>query len=247
MTNAKNDASILPPVSGTSLINVGSTERIISMATGFAFATWALRHLNKITALPILAVGGYMMLRGATGYCAVNTILRRNTATKKSDAVEASGTYIINKPRQDVYAFWRRLENLPLFMKHLYEVQQVDKNRSFWKVTIPGGFTTVSWNAEIVQDQPGEYLAWSSLPGSTIDNAGYVSFLDGPDNTTEIKARISYRLPGGDLGSVAAKLFNPFLQDIMLQDLDRFKQTIEGSNRYIKEKENAKKDVKASV
>ncbi|MEO5979049.1 MAG: SRPBCC family protein, partial [Chryseolinea sp.] len=174
------------------------------------------------------------VLRGATGHCHVNTILNRNTALKKSTAVEVSGTYIINKPRQEVYAYWRRLENLPLFMKHLAEVKQINEINSFWKVYIPGGLATISWKAEIIEDQPGELLAWSSLPGSSIDNAGTVSFVDAPNNSTEINARISYRLPGGDLGSLAAQLFNPFLKNIILADLERFKYNIEGGVHYVR-------------
>ncbi|MEO8471341.1 MAG: YgaP-like transmembrane domain [Chryseolinea sp.] len=232
MINA--NAAILPPVSGTSQVNVGAAERIVSVATGMLLATWGIKRMKKFSALPMIISGGYLVLRGATGHCHVNTILNRNTALKKSTAVEVSGTYIINKPRQEVYAYWRRLENLPLFMKHLAEVKQINEINSFWKVYIPGGLATISWKAEIIEDQPGELLAWSSLPGSSIDNAGTVSFVDAPNHSTEINARISYRLPGGDLGSLAAQLFNPFLKNIILADLERFKYNIEGGVHYVR-------------
>lgn len=232
MVNA--DAAVLPPVSGTSQINVGAAERILSVATGLAMAAWGMRNMKKIPALPMIISGGYLVLRGATGYCHINTMLNRNTALKKSTAVEVSGTYIINKPRQEVYAYWRRLENLPLFMKHLAQVRQLDETNSFWKVYIPGGLAAISWKAEIIEDQPGELLAWSSLPGSSVDNAGTVSFVDAANNATELKARISYRLPGGDLGSLAAQLFNPFLENIILADLERFKYNIEGGVHYVR-------------
>ncbi|MEJ7645820.1 MAG: SRPBCC family protein [Chryseolinea sp.] len=241
-----NESTLLPPIYGTSLINVGYTERILSVAMGFALTTSSLKKL-KLSSFPLLIAGGYMIIRGATGYCHLNTIIHRNTANKKSDAVEAEGSYIIEKPREEVYNYWRRLENLPLFMKHLAEVVQLDAKRSRWKVLVPGGFTTVSWDAEIVEDKAGEYISWSSLPGSTIDNAGSVSFVDAPGGTTQIKARIAYRLPGGDAGSLAAKLINPIMQAQLLGDLERFKHTIEGDTQFITEKANSARNGKLTV
>lgn len=229
---ASSEVSLLPPASGSSVVNVGTAERILSAAGGALLATYGLRNMKKISSLPVLLAGSFLLLRGATGYCPVNSVMRRNTAVRGSTAVEASVSYIINKPRQDVYAYWRKLEHLPLFMKHLASVRQEGETRSVWKAALPGNVGSVSWTAEIVDDQPGEYIAWSSIPGSMIDNAGYIHFLDAPRNSTEIKATISYRLPGGDVGGLAAQLFNPYLQDIILEDLKRFKYNIEGGVNY---------------
>jgi uncharacterized membrane protein len=67
-----------------------------------------------------------------------------------------------------------------------------------------------------------------SLPGSTIDNAGEIRFKDAPRNEgTEIHAYISYRLPAGDVGSVAAKLFSPMVESMIREDLRRFKSLME--------------------
>lgn len=229
-----SEVSLLPPASGSSVVNVGTTERILSVTGGALLATYGLRNMKKLSSLPILLAGSFLMMRGATGYCPVNSVLRRNTAERGSTAVEASASYVINKPRQEVYAYWRKLEHLPLFMKHLVSIRQLDETHSLWKATLPGSVGTISWTAEVVDDQPGEYIAWSSIPGSAIDNAGYVHFLDAPRNGTELKATISYRLPGGDLGSLAAQLFNPYLQDIIVEDLRRFKYNVEGGVNYVR-------------
>lgn len=227
-----SEVSLLPPASGSSVVNVGTTERILSVAGGALLATYGLRNMKKISSLPLLLAGSFLLMRGTTGYCPANSVMRRNTAVRKSTAVEASISYTINKPRQEVYEYWRKLEHLPLFMKHLASVHQESETRSVWKAALPGNLGSVSWTAEIVDDQPGEYIAWSSIPGSMIDNAGYIHFLDAPRNSTEIKATISYRLPGGDVGGLAAQLFNPYLQDIILEDLKRFKYNIEGGVNY---------------
>lgn len=232
-----SDVSLLPPASGSSVVNVGTTERILSVAGGALLATYGLRNMKKLSSLPVLLAGSFLLMRGATGYCPANSVLKRNTANRASTAVEASVAYVINKPRQEVYAFWRKLEHLPLFMKHLSSVRQIDETHSVWRASLPGNVGSISWTAEIVDDQPNEYIAWSSIPGSSVDNAGYVHFLDAPRNSTEIKATISYRLPGGDVGGLAAQLFNPYLQDVILEDLKRFKYNLEGGVTYVRGEE----------
>ncbi len=226
------ELSLLPPASGSSILNVGTAERIGSAFAGAVLATYGLRNANSISSFPIMVAGGFLLLRGATGYCPVNSVLHRNTSDRTVAAAKATASYIINKPRQEVYSYWRKLENLPLFMRHLAAVEPIDETHSYWKVFLPGGITTISWMAEIVDDQPGEYIAWSSKPGSIVDNAGYIHFSDAPRNNTEVKAAIAYRLPAGDLGSTAARLFNPFLQDMITDDLRRFKYNIEGGVNY---------------
>jgi uncharacterized membrane protein len=52
-----------------------------------------------------------------------------------------------------VYAFWRRLENLPLFMKHLSNVTEIDAKHSHWEAVVPGNIGKIKWNAEIVKEK----------------------------------------------------------------------------------------------
>jgi len=238
LDKVSSEVSLLPPASGSSVVNVGNTERILSAAGGALLATYGLRNMKKLSSLPLLVAGSFLLMRGATGYCPVNSVLKRNTAGRSGKVVEATTAFVINKPRREVYEYWRKLEHLPLFMRHLASVRQINETRSLWKAALPGNVGTVSWTAEVVDDQPGEYIAWSSVPGSVIDNAGYVHFLDAPRNATEVKATIAYRLPGGDVGGLAAHLFNPYLQDIILEDLKRFKYNIEGGVNYNRENDS---------
>jgi uncharacterized membrane protein len=229
-------ASALPPATGSSNINIGLSERMVSALGGAALAVWGLRNLKHASGISMLLSGSYLLIRGFSGYCSVNNLIGRNTAEtpKKGSAMEASATFIINKPKSEVYAYWRKLENLPNFMQHLEKVKELDDKRSNWTAKIPGAekipgsLGTVSWEAEIVEDVPGEMISWSSLPGSTVDNAGEVRFRETPDNNgTEIKACVSYRLPAGDIGSLAAKLFNPAVEKMMREDLRSFRNVLE--------------------
>ena len=50
----------------------------------------------------------------------------------------------IQRPREEVYAFFRRLENLPRFMMHLKEVRELDNRRSHWVASGPSDHS-VEW------------------------------------------------------------------------------------------------------
>ena len=157
----------------------------------------------------------------------INNAIGRNSALKKSKAIEASVSYTINRPREEVYAFWRNFENLPSFMEHLEKVEVEDNKRSWWTAKLPGGVGSVSWEAVMQDEDTNNRISWNSLPGSTIDNAGEVRFTDSGIGATTVQARISYRLPGGDLGSVAGKLFNPLVEKMVQDDLERLKSHLE--------------------
>ena len=227
ITAEANAASSLPPATGSANINVGVNERIGSVFLGAATAAYGLRHLGSLGGLALTLTGGLLLYRGLTGYCPVNNALGRNSVNRRTSAMEANETFSINKPKNEVYAFWRQLENLPKFMKHLKDVKVEDSLRSTWTAEVPGGLGSISWEAVITDDRDGELLSWASLPGSTVDNAGEVRFKDNATGGTEIQVSMSYRLPAGDLGTVAGKLFSPFIESMIKEDILRLKSIME--------------------
>jgi uncharacterized membrane protein len=127
-----------------------------------------------------------------------------------------------------VYAFWRKLENLPLFMKHLSNVTEIDQKHSHWEAEIPGGIGKVKWNAEIVKEEEGSMIGWQSIPNSTVNNAGKVTFRDALGGEgTELDVVITYHAPAGELGAGIAKALNPVLEKMVRQDIMNFKEYIE--------------------
>jgi uncharacterized membrane protein len=133
----------------------------------------------------------------------------------------------VNRPPDDVYAFWRDFENFPRFMTHLESVEVTDEDTSRWRARGPAG-RTVEWEARIVDDQPGRRIAWGSLPGADVENAGSVTFTPAPGNRgTEVHVELEYAPPGGPLGPLVAKLFGEEPDTQLNDDLRRFKQVIE--------------------
>ncbi|WP_299759336.1 SRPBCC family protein [uncultured Pontibacter sp.] len=227
MSKALHTDYIMPPASGSSHINVGKAERIASVVGG-AVLTYLGMRKHGAGALAIAAAGGAMLYRGLTGYCPVNDAAGRDSAGHKDVSVEITRSLTILKPREEVYQFWRQLENLPKFMHHLNDVRQLGPKRSHWSAKVPKGIGTIEWEADIVQEEPNQVLAWRSVADSTVDNAGEVRFMDAVGGKgTVLQATISYRPPAGDVGGTIAHLLNPVFKQMVLNDLHRFKQLME--------------------
>ena len=136
-------------------------------------------------------------------------------------------TVTINRPRQELYEFWRDLRNLPLFMQNIRRITVSDGNRSHWVVEAPGD-RQVEWDSILTQDEPGSLLAWESVEGASIRNSGRIEFRDSTNGRgTIVTATIVYDPPAGNLGRMVAKLFEkePHIQ--ARRDLRRFKQLME--------------------
>jgi uncharacterized membrane protein len=133
----------------------------------------------------------------------------------------------IARPVEEVYQFWRNLENLPRFMSNLESVQEMGERRSHWKAKVPAG-QTVEWDAELVEDRPTELIRWRSLPHSEVYHAGQVEFHPAPGNRgTEIQVDFSYEPPAGQLGQLIARLFSKEPGQQVPTDLRRVKQILE--------------------
>jgi uncharacterized membrane protein len=133
----------------------------------------------------------------------------------------------VNRPADECYRFWRDFENFPRFMKHLESVKVGDGNRSHWVARGPAG-TSIEWDAEVTVDQEGELLAWSSVQGADVVNAGTVRFERAPgDRGTIIWVDMHYKPPGGKTGAWVAKLLGEEPTRQIDEDLRRFKWLIE--------------------
>jgi uncharacterized membrane protein len=133
----------------------------------------------------------------------------------------------VNRSPAEAYRFWRDVENLPRFMSHLESVRAEDLRRSRWTARGPAG-RRIEWDAEIVEDQPNRSLAWRSLPGARVPNAGRVRFVPAPgDRGTEVRVQLRYAPPAGALGRAVAKLFGEEPEQQVRDDLRRFKQVVE--------------------
>lgn len=229
-----------PVPTGSTLVNVNSTERVVSAFSGALLSVYALRNPTP-TRLLLGAVGLALLNRGITGYSSLNTLFNREDTSEELRPIEITQVISVNKPRKEMYRYWRKLENLPIFMKHLKSVTQLDPRRSRWVATTPAKILNLEWEAEILQDKENELISWRSVPGSDVDNSGEVRFKTTPDGKgTEIQAIIKYIAPAGHAGEAVAKLFNSAFEKLLRADLLRFKQIMESNGAALPEEPSKK-------
>ena len=161
-------------------------------------------------------------------YAALRT-LNQQHGRGRPGPLKLQATTTVGKSPDEVYDFWRDFTNLPRFMLHLKSVTPTGggDRRTRWEANAPLR-RSVTWEAELTSEEPGRRIAWKSLPGSTIDNAGTVHFAPAPgDRGTEVKVVLHYGVPGGRLGRAVAKLFGEEPEQQVRDDLRRFKQVME--------------------
>lgn len=214
-------------------INVGRGERSASVAAGALLAALGVSR-RSVPGLVVAGVGAALLHRGLTGRCGVYSALGVDTAEEGAVAAARRGvhvdhSFLINKWPEELYRYWRQFENLPRIMSHLKSVTVLDERRSHWVAEAPrlaGG--RVEWDAEIVEDQPNERIAWRSLPGADVDNAGHVRFAKAPgDRGTIVHVSVSYLPPAGRVGDWAAWLLGESGEQQIREDLRQFKRVFE--------------------
>jgi uncharacterized membrane protein len=141
----------------------------------------------------------------------------------------------IAAPVDGVFEFWRDVENFPLFMSHIRDVEDLGDGRSRWTVSGPGG-VPVWWDAHIVRIEHGREIAWASEPRSIIENRGRVKFQPNDRGGTRVDVHLVYRPPAGALGHAVARLFRADPKHEMDQDLMEMKSLIESGRLPAKAK-----------
>lgn len=215
-----------PPATGSSRINVGPAERLISALAGSALIAAGMKR-GSLVGLAAAGLGGALAFRGATGHCPALKQMGIDRSGQAAGPIEIVQSRTVNRPRDEVYAFWREIENLPQFMHHVAGVEAIDDRRSRWRARGVGPAPDLEWVAEIVDDEPGHLIAWQSVPGSDVDNSGHVRFSDAPHGGTEVHVRIAYRPPAGQVGERIAAWLDPVLGRLVREDIRRFKTLME--------------------
>ncbi len=200
--------------------NVARSERWLSLGAGILLG----------------AAAAHLLYRAATGYCTIYAALgiasmpdgdahNPSASVPYGTGVRVEESIAIEMAAAGLYAFWRRLETLPQFMHHLDDVTVLTPTRSRWRVHGSAG-RLLSWEAEIINDVPGELIGWRSLPGSAINHAGSVHF-DQRGSITDVRVVLEYVPLARFAGASIAKLLGEEPQKQIAEDLRRFKSIVE--------------------
>jgi len=212
-------------------VNVGNTERLVSIGVGALLVAHGLSR-RGISGLVTAGAGAALLYRSYSGHCSLYEKLGITSATAAppekyfDEGIHVEVSTTINRSPAELYTFWRQLDNLPKFMNHLESVTVIDDTRSHWVAKAPAGLT-VQWDAEIINDVPEQTIAWRSLAGASVDNAGSVRFVDAGNGATEVRVVLDYIPPAGTVGKYVARLFGEEPQQQITDDLGRLKQLME--------------------
>ncbi len=108
-------------------------------------------------------------------------------------------TIVVNAPVAQVYWQWTRVEEFPLFMKSIREVQRIDEQRFLLKSEREGH--SVESVAEITLTIPEQRFAWRTVAGA--ESSGVICVKPISDEATEVTLKMKY-VPDADRNRPAA-------------------------------------------
>jgi uncharacterized membrane protein len=226
--------------------NVSDSERAVSAAVGGLFVASAFKK-RGLGGLALALIGAELMRRGATGHCMLYDAIGHDGnrltddsprgGAHRSDvtgdaatvnarkAIKVERSITIGKPARELYDFWRKFSNLPRVLDHLESVAELANGRSHWVAKGPGG-SRIEWDSEIVNDIPGQLIAWKTVGEPDVAHAGSVHFTPVAAGT-EVRFVMDYEPPAGRLTHVLAKVFGESPDQKVREDLKRLKMLFE--------------------
>ena len=185
-------------------VNVGQAERLACAIGGAVLVVAGLKKQN-LAGAALALIGGGLAYRAWSGHCDLYESMSIVTAGKRSEG--AGGSVHKGVKVQKTFTIQRSPEEC----------------YRFWH-----DFENLSWDAEIINDKPNELIAWRSVEGADIDNAGSVRFRPGPTGRgTELTVELNYEPPAGVIGATIAKLLGEEPELQVREDLRHFKQILE--------------------
>lgn len=206
--------------------NIHKGERIASVVLGGILLVTGLRD-PSVKGMAVTLAGSWLLHRGASGHSHLYDALDLSTSSDNARALELQQSITIGKTAEELYQAWREPQVLSQAMAHFAHVQANDGSTIRWQLhtSIGQGFT---WETQIMEEQPYEYLSWTSINNATWMHEGSISFCDAPgDRGTEVTLRLRFLPPGGVIGTAAMKLMQVVPSIVASKALRRFKSFVE--------------------
>jgi uncharacterized membrane protein len=210
-------------------------DRLLAMTGGGLVALYGLARGGILGKAALLAGANYVA-KGLTRKDVLGDAVTKMRSSSGGKGIEFRSAIRINAPVEEVFAFWQNYENLPRFMSHLKEVRDMGNAsgsaRSHWVANGPAN-VPVEWDAQITEMHPNRIIAWESVPGSDVYNAGRVRF-ESVDGATRVDVFMTYNPPGGVAGHAIAALFGSDPKSAMDDDLLKLKSLLEHSSETMR-------------
>ena len=207
-----------------------------SLGLALTLSSFGFKRRSKMLGNLTLILGVGLMYRGLRNLLRPSDLMTHGetglenpaASVQHLEGVKIEENIVIDRPANELYAFWRDVSNLPRVMRHLDRVEAMDAYRSHWYAKAPFGIM-IDWEAEIYMEKPGEMLSWRSAKGSMVETAGSVRFEPISSTSTKVIVMMKIEPPLNRLGIALAKLFDKDPSAQIREDLANFKQWIEGA------------------
>jgi uncharacterized membrane protein len=205
-------------------------SRVFGDMLDLALLGKALSNPENNRALTLFATANVLAVTALDVMCARQLSEQPDGRLSEADdegVIRTRRSITIGRQVEDVFTYWRNVENLPRFMRHLQSVTDLGGGRSHWVAKAPAG-KLVEWDAEITNEVPNELIAWRSTGDAEVYNAGTVLFRPAPGGRgTEVRVDLEYDPPFGKLGSKVAMLWREEPGQQVQDDLRHLKQMLE--------------------
>ncbi len=161
----------------------------------------------------------------AAGRGAIFSPLTQDT---KEGQMRAHTVQTIGVDAQTLYELWKNVALAPRWMEYVVSAEQKSPTLTHWVLGNPEdpNGRRLEYDTEIVEDIPGEKIAWRSLD-SAIKEVGEVLFRSAGKRGTVVVLQENAKIPGGGLGMAAAAVAKRSPRQIVIEDLRHFKQLAE--------------------
>jgi uncharacterized membrane protein len=199
-------------------------DRLLTMGGGGLLALFGLTR-GGILGKAAMLTGLNFLVQALSRKNYMGDLLTKMKSEGGGAGIEFRKGIRIEAPVEQVHAFWQDYDNFPRFMSHLKEVRDMGNGKSHWVAKGPAD-VPVEWDAQITEHIPNRVIAWESLPGSEVYNAGRVRF-EPVAGATRVDVFMTYNPPGGVAGQAIASLFGVDPKSAMDEDLLRLKSLLE--------------------
>jgi uncharacterized membrane protein len=149
----------------------------------------------------------------------------QTTTPKRRDDNTIEGCVTIQRPRDEVFTFYRDFQNLPSFLGDVMEVEQIGPATSRWTIQGPLGLRA-HWTIRVIEERANELIRYETVTSTGLVTRWDIHFDTGSD-AHETNVREVMKPPLGRLGRVALAMIGKFPAEEVSANLHRLKEIME--------------------
>lgn len=206
--------------------NPQAIGRTACVVLGGIILTEGLRRRSVVGTLVGLS-GAELIRQGVMGRGAVLRAMGLSSEEAVPEVIELTRSLTILRSPDELDALWRDPATLPRLLEPLAQVTVHEEGEADWVMTGPLGMR-LAWRTRVLEERPGEFVAWSAQPGALLPHAVEIRFRPlARDRGTEVELRLRLMPPGGMLGTMAATRLKNVPATLVQKLLRRFKSLAE--------------------